>query len=478
VLYQPTDNLEIIATFDKSRIKNDGTTLDRCPPRSEQPACGPGSFHPWTGIGPRDPGDFNHIDSWGTYLEANLTETWGTITSLTSYRDSDWRSQQILTIGAENNGFTQGEIARLTTQELRIASPADSRITWLFGGYYSRERTPYAEALVAQHVPYFETNPDLSADSKAVFAQVTYPVAQGFRLTGGLRYTNEKKSAEEQIVGGAGGNATLKPSTELNKVTWKAAVEYDVAPRSMIYGSVSTGFKSGGVNEVPNTPDFAQTYNPETVTAYQVGSKNRFLSERLQLNAEAFYYDYKGFQTLQGVVDPTGLFPGLFLETANSDKATMYGGEIELAAVLTPNDRVTFTPTYLHARFDHFVVGGTDLSGNHIEAAGPYTVAASYEHTFVLANSARLTGNLGSQLVGGHYMDNGNGQGSFQPTYTRTNANLTYQDGSGHWSASAFIRNIENKGVIQTWAPVLIGDADLVTVYAPRTFGVSVRWHL
>jgi iron complex outermembrane receptor protein len=244
-----------------------------------------------------------------------------------------------------------------------------------------------------------------------------------------------------------------------------------------LYGTVSTGFKSGGVNEVPNTPDFAQTYNPETVTAFQVGSKNRFLEERLQVNAEVFYYDYKGFQTLQGATDPTNTFPGLFLETANSDKATMYGGEIEIAAILGANDRVSFVPTYLHARFDHFVVGGTDLSGHHIEAAGPYTVSGSYEHSFVLSNSSKLTMNLGTELVGGHYMDNGNLVGSYQPTYTRSTANLTFQDASGHWSASAFVRNIENHGVIMTWGPAFVGDADLVSIYPPRTFGMSLRWH-
>jgi iron complex outermembrane receptor protein len=476
-LYQPTDDVEIIATFDKSRIKNDGTTLDRCPPRSDLPVCTTGTWHPWTGIGARTPGDFNHIDSWGASLEANWTLSWGTLTSLSSYRDSDWKSRQILTIGPVNNGFTQGEDARLTTQEFRVAAPAGAHVPWIFGAYYSRERTPYAEALLNQGVPYFETNPLLSADSKAVFGQATYPITDVLRLTGGVRYTNEKKSAEEDIASGVGGNSTLKPSTELNKVTWKAGVEYDVASRSMLYGSVSTGFKSGGVNEVPNTPDFEQTYNPETVTAYQVGAKNRFWSDRLQVNAELFYYDYKGFQTLQGATDPTGIFPGLFLETANSDTATMYGGEIEIAAALTPNDRVSFVPTYLHARFNHFVVGTTDLSGHHIEAAGPYTVSGSYAHTFVLPTSSKLTAELGTQLVGGHYMDNGNGPGSYQPTYTRSTANLTFQDPSGHWSASAFIRNIENHGVIMTWAPVLIGDADLVSIYPPRTYGLSVRWH-
>ena len=480
LLFQPLENLQIIATLDRSRIETDGSTYDSCPPRSTYPACTPGSWRPFTGIGARDPDDFNRIDTWGTYLEADLTLSWGTLTSLSSYRNNDWESQQTLTEGAVNTGFTQGQVDRLTTQELRISSPTDSRLTWIFGGYYSRERAPYNEALFSQGFPYFVTNPFLTSDSKAAFGQVTYPIIDGLRATGGLRYTNEKKSAAEDVnvLSGSVTSLPLTPSTDLNKVTWKAGLEYDLAARSMLYGSVSTGFKSGGVNEVPNTPAFEQTYSPETITAYQAGAKNRFWSERLQVNVEGFYYDYRGFQTLQVAADPTGQFPGIFLETANSEKATMYGGELETTLALTALDRLSINPTFLHAKFDRFMVDGTDLSGNHIEAAGPYTVSGSYEHEFVLPSSNKIVANIGTELVGGHYMDNSNNPGSYQPTYTRSTANLTYEDGSGHWSVSAFVRNLENKGEIMTWEPALIGAKDLAQVYPPRTYGLSIRWHL
>src|SRR5262249_33242799 len=157
-------------------------------------------------------------------------------------------------------------------------------------------------------------------------------------------------------------------SDELNKVTWKAGLEYDLTPSSLLYGSVSTGFKSGGVSEVPNFPGSNQVYAPETITAYQFGNKNRFWSDRMQVNYEIFYYDYKGFQTLNAVTDATGQFPGLFLETLNSQKSEMYGGELETAFALTAHDRLTLTPTLLHARFVEFNVGGVNYNGNRIEA--------------------------------------------------------------------------------------------------------------
>lgn len=495
-LYQPIDNLEIIATLDRSRISNNVSwTPDRCAPRSNAPQCAGVEFQPWTGIGPRNPADFTHTNTWGTYLEANLKLSWATITSLTGYRDSDWKSHLTWTAGGVpygyapdgtllpgemNSGFTQGENARNTTQEIRIASPAGSAssLNWIVGLYYSHEKAPYAEAFLTNNVFTFFSNPLLTDDSKAIFGQLTYSIVEGLRITGGLRYTDEKKTAVGQQSGTA-----LNLTDQLNKVTWKGGLDYDLSPSSLLYGSVSTGFKSGGVSEVPNFVGSNQIYGPETITAFQFGNKNRFLNDRVQVNYEAFYYDYKGFQTLQGLIDPSGTYPGFYLETLNSQKATMYGGELETVFALSAHDRLTLSPTLLHAKFDKFTVLGTDYSGHHIEASPPYTVGGSYQHEFLLPGSAKLVAKISTDLVGGHYMDNTNVPGSFQPTYTRSTANLTYEDGGGHWTASAYVRNLENNAAMSfyigtTFPGTAAADYDTVGVTPPRTYGLNVRWHL
>ena len=485
-LFQPIESLELIATLDRSRVSDNGFTGDACAPSGTD--CPPHSFHPWTGVGPRNPGDFDHIDTWGAYLEANLKLSWATITSLSSYRNSDWQSQITSTVGDAlpayfpdgslnpgdmNTGYTQGQTSRLTTQELRIASAAGASVNWLFGGYFSRDRTPYRETLVGNGFTFFTTEPLLSDDSKAVFGQLTYPILAGLRVTGGLRYTNEKKSASEA------NSAAAILNSELNKVTWKAGLEYDLAPQSLLYGSVSTGFKSGGVSEVPDVAGSNQTYGPETITAYQIGNKNRFWSDRIQVNYELFYYDYHGFQTLDVFVAPPGPFGGeLLFQTVNSQKSENYGGEIETAFAITAHDRLTLSPTFLHARFIEFNVAGVNNSGNRIEASAPYTVAGSYQHEFVLPASNKIIAKISTELVGGHYMNNDNNPVSYQKTYTRTTADVTYQDGGGHWSASVFVRNLENTGVISFDEGNVLGVQDVVVLYPPRTYGLSVTWHL
>jgi iron complex outermembrane receptor protein len=476
LLFKPSSRLKIIATVDRYDIKNDGAGFDFCPPNSISPQCIGRPFRPFTGLKARDPADFNRIKTWGAYGEIDWSLDWATVTSLTSYRDNNFLARQTQVTPSTSSGFVQGVISRFFTQEIRLGSPSNSPIKWLIGGYYAHETGPGTETFYQDGFNYFFSDPNLKSDSKALFADVTVPITPHFRISGGIRYTDEDKSATGSLATVTTTKTTLPLDVDFHekKVTWKAGTELDVSDRSMLYGTVSTGFKSGGINQVPNFPGFSGSYEPETVTAYQVGSKNRFFSNRVQLNAEAFYYDYRNLQALQVVNDPSGVIPGFFLQNSNSQKSTMYGGEIEATLAATPADRFTATVALLHAKFDRYIVGGVNLSGNHIQAAPKYTVAATYEHTFDFRNGAKLIFGIDTKLVAGHFMSNANEPGSFQNRYTRSNANLTYRTPNGHWEVVAFVRNLENGA--QQLAFVNTVDGDTVLLYPPRTFGGTIRW--
>jgi iron complex outermembrane receptor protein len=127
-----------------------------------------------------------------------------------------------------------------------------------------------------------------------------------------------------------------------NSVTWKAGLEFDPGPRSLLYANVATGFKAGGFfgSLPPNT------YKPETLTAYTLGSKNRFLDNTLQVNAEAFYWIYQNKQvTHLGPIQPGGFN----LITENAGKARIKGAELELVWQPTPRDALSANIQYLDA---------------------------------------------------------------------------------------------------------------------------------
>jgi iron complex outermembrane receptor protein len=86
----------------------------------------------------------------------------------------------------------------------------------------------------------------------------------------------------------------------------RVGFEYDLAPQSMLYASISQGFKGGGFGLAP--PPQTE-YKPEYLSAYTVGVKNRFMDDRIQLNGEVYLWDYTDQQLAVIVVDTGDLRP-------------------------------------------------------------------------------------------------------------------------------------------------------------------------
>src|SRR3546814_5294348 len=80
-------------------------------------------------------------------------------------------------------------------------------------------------------------------------------------------------------------------------MTGRFVIDYKITDDNLIYASYSRGYKSGGINP-PLQPVFAvpESFKPEQVDAFEIGSKNSFGNGALQLNATAFYYKYKDLQ--------------------------------------------------------------------------------------------------------------------------------------------------------------------------------------
>jgi len=474
LLIEPTDRIRMITSFDRYLVSNDGAGWDYCPPHTTSAACVGKSFRPFTGLDGRNPADFNRTNTWAVYNELDVSLDWATLTSLTSYRDSDFLARQTQELGITSSSFIQGVESRLFTQEFRLSSPQDAPFQWIAGAFLARETGPATQTFYTNGIPYFGSDPYLTSTSKALFADVTVPVGSILRLMGGLRYTDEKKTVTGLVhtIGETTTDLPIDQVFHMKRWTWKAGAELDVSDTSRIYGTVSTGFKSGGINQVPDVPGFTGSYQPETVTAYQLGSKNRLLDGKLQLNGELFYYDYKNFQALQVIRDT--VLPGFFIQTTNSQKSSMYGGELEAELAITRADRLSLAASWLHARFDTYIIGATNLSGNQIQAAPDFTLGGVYEHRFDFSSGARLTFSIDSKYVTGHYMANSNAPGSYQDDYTRTNASLSFETAKRNWQLSVFIKNIENGAQIGAFQPTANGD--IVLLNPPRTVGATLRW--
>jgi outer membrane receptor protein involved in Fe transport len=250
---------------------------------------------------------------------------------ITYFRDRDTQvtTNRLLT----TDSFTSRGTTK--TGELRLASQFDGRFDFLLGAFYLEGTGsggfetwhPAIEAfqkLQGRPQEAWRVS-TLSRNGKnstwALFGETYAELADNLRLTLGARYTEEERSGESRSIVLAPVGPWLYSKFDGQKATYKAAVDWspDLAftDRTLVYGSVASGYKGGGLNS-----GTAAGFGPETVIAYEVGAKNTLADGALQANLTAFYYDYTGLQLGQringGVV------------TRNAD-ATIYGLEAEFA---------------------------------------------------------------------------------------------------------------------------------------------------
>ncbi|MBN1625847.1 MAG: TonB-dependent receptor, partial [Deltaproteobacteria bacterium] len=157
--------------------------------------------------------------------------------------------------------------------EARMASSSDFTLfKWILGGnYYRSEDTRGTDYVDPDAFDESNTN---EQKSKAVFANITYPVSGRFRTTGGYRYSWDSMNNIESARNAPGGltNATTYSTQEYSHPDYKLGVEYDLAENSMIYADRSTSYR---VNAMGSTDD-----PPERMVSYTVGAKNRFFDNK------------------------------------------------------------------------------------------------------------------------------------------------------------------------------------------------------
>jgi outer membrane receptor protein involved in Fe transport len=176
---------------------------------------------------------------------------------------------------------------------------------------------------------YFDARTFNRIRSDAVFGEVYWNLRPDLKLTAGARYTRDRKQSDFLPVtllamptrvaappasglipnpafnGGRGFPAAGQMSKSGAATTGRLNLEWSpkvaFTDSSMLYLSYARGYKGGGFNtpcdsQSPGCGLAAPTFEPEHVTAYEIGSKNVLAGRRLVLNATAFIYDYDGYQ--------------------------------------------------------------------------------------------------------------------------------------------------------------------------------------
>lgn len=394
-------------------------------------------------------------------------------------------------------GNVDGQEDKLTafSQEIQLASnDKGSRFDWLVGYFFFKEDVSAS---------FFSSCPTAARNtagcafaaglpvttSHAVFGQASYYLIEDkLRFTGGIRYTSDSKDisranattdVNQRLV-------TITPTgqqftLDFDKVTWRANLDYKISSNNMIYASVSTGFRSGGFNAGFFTnPLLPGGFGPENVTAYEVGSKNRFADGKVQLNLSAYRNEFSDLQVqnqflVQGASGVTTASVIL-----NAARAHSMGIEAELQWVPAEGLNIAMSGTLMEAKYDRYAnvpapanyTGLLDYTGNEIPYSPSWKLTALVSYDFDLGSSGKITPQATLVWSDGFQLTDTNTALDRQNSFAKLDLRIGWRSADDRFSVEGFVNNVTNQITLQR---ATFGSRGLNQSFdAPRMFGIRV----
>lgn len=409
-----------------------------------------------------------------------------------------------------------------SSHELDLKSTGDNAVDWILGAYYEHENNnirfdiPILNGTTQGTVSWQGSfvQPEELVTSTALFGQATWHMSDTWNLTGGARWSHDKRQnigginwgwaydptypAEALSPGEQPGNAGFSVSQHndatysKSEPTWLVRIDHDLSATSMIYASVSTGYKSGG------TQDGGALYKPETLTNYEIGAKLSFLDGHLTWNSAAYYEDFKNYQLSAPITYTNGAHGLGFVNVGGSTKVMGFESEFAYAQ---NNDRASLTLSVIPKKTlgtekyagsnDYYiatpcpagaplgVANCMDISGNTLPHAPDVSLTAIYEHDFVLSNGGRLTPRVSAQYQSSQWLSWFNfGTGDTQNAYVRGDVSLRYTEPNDKWYINGYVQNVSNDRIKSSAAAsTLLANGSVVFTsqyLPPRTYGIQL----
>jgi iron complex outermembrane receptor protein len=337
------------------------------------------------------------------------------------------------------------------TQEIRIASQASDSLFWQAGAFY------FDSDFSVTTTPFFVAPTTLTHKNEAwaVFGHVSYAVSDALTVTGGVRYTDDKKDLTVQ----ASPIPTAPQRVSDERFNWDLSALYKVNDQFNLYGRVATGFRAPTIQGRDiaffGAPSIADS---EKITSIEAGFKSQLAGDRVRLNGSVFYYEIKD-QQLSAIGGG-----GNFVQLLNADKGTGMGFDIEGEFLVTDNFLVTagFSYTDTEIKDNSLVVppcgsglctvlDPLDTDGNAIIDGNSFTQAPKYIGT-VTARYGVPVGDNGELFFMTDWAFQGKTQffiyesaEFFSDDTFEGGARIGYSHDGGKWELAVFGRNITDE---------------------------------
>lgn len=514
LLYKPSSALSVRALVDYTHRRENpefNVILKRADPNLPTPLQVPGYPYPQTDINGlkfyiNEPNIDDVNDLRATVIARYDLGANSSITSTTGYIKHDIRLIDMdvdLTPLPATKFDLIGLYAKQFTQELTFTTDLGSRADLTAGLFYMNGISSEPLYLSLQTIPdYLVYLPTEKLDSYAAYAQFRYNLTDRLRATIGGRYTIDHKSYVMDAT-------VLTFHTLLSdKNTWKAftprfVLDYTPTDNSLVYASVSRGFKSGGFNTLGDITLPVNRFNPEYVWNYEVGLKAAMFDKRLRFGLTGFYADYTN---LQQTVFRIGLEGSdvRYPRVENASSATIKGIEFEAQAAPVKGLLLTGAVTRLDATFGKFCnnnplypnaatspacvgaqadgaplpAGAQDLQDNILPQAPKWQFNTSAQYVFPISHQLEITAHVDYKWQSRVYFDIYNNPLNAQDRYGLLNASLGIGSAKEGWSLTGWARNAFDTRYISegTVAPGATPSVN-GTIGTPRMYGMTFTTH-
>jgi iron complex outermembrane receptor protein len=367
-------------------------------------------------------------------------------------------------------------------------------------------------------------------DTWAFYADGTFDVTDKFRITGGLRYTDDSKDFFRRTNPGgpctsgtndiderpteidgeivcldARSNAisrataqgfqlsdldpfnlplpdesfdiALKTSDSWSKTTWRAVLEYDLDDDSMVYLSYATGFIPGGFTETCSSLETCVTFESETNWNVEGGIKARWADGTVQTNLSMFYTRYSNLIRSQ-VVPFTDKFGVTTQETININAGSSEVFGIEFEGIWTPTEnlKLDLSIGYMDHKYVEFELDGNDLSDLTVPFSPKWNIMAGVTYDWYLGNGGTLTGNTTVNYQSEAEFSVFNSLYTQLSARTLWDANLTWRDANQSYRVTLFMKNILDEKY-RTAANSVAGLWNFTMWGRPQEWGVDVGFY-
>lgn len=442
--------------------------------------------------------------TYGLSLTSEFDLDWATLTSITAFRgnktssalDPDGGPLPLFANILSTNGKSFQE-------ELRLASETDGPLSWQTGLFFLRTVAsvdPFASRGTALGGANAGNDifASMTTHSYAVFGEATYAILPSTFLTGGIRYTHDDRTLEGRQVSVGLPTVTTQTrnaSQSYGEFTYRASLRHEFSDSFNVYASYNRGFKSGLFSL---TSLFIDPVTPQTIDAYEIGSKAELFDHRLRLNLSAFTYKIHDYQ----VRAATGV--GATAVLLNAAAVKNQGLEAEFDLIVADGLNLFGSFTVLDSKFSSFpfapytypnpsvcnpagavppgqVTPGTptggarscigSAKGNRTPVAPEFVASLGTSYSFPVGNEGTMRLSALYNYNDGYFFEVDNRLR--QDSYSTLNLSVEYSPVE-QWSVELWAQNATNeKYYVQKLGSAL---GDLAVSAAPRQYGLNLKY--